>query len=328
MSAQRARHLRLVTETATFSSVDHTPLHSDSSNLPSLLSAGIDSAVYLRQALDDWALWMESGGLRERTIKGRLEVVTLFARRVAVDPITADWRAIARFLNSLKRETGTRSTYRGALRAFYSWLVIDGQRTDNPVDRLPRDKPIRRKPRPIPNEALGRLLSIRMHRRTRMMILLAALQGMRVHEVAKVRGEDIYGGRITILGKGAHLASIPAHSLVESEAARLGFPREGYWFPSYEAYGDGRAAGPIAAKTVSKTISAAMQRAGVPGTPHALRHWYGTELMRRGADLRTVQELMRHLSITSTQLYTEVSDEHMVTAIERLSAPLHLKRAS
>jgi integrase/recombinase XerD len=62
-----------------------------------------------------------------------------------------------------------------------------------------------------------------------------------------------------------------------------------------------------------------MRRAGVPGTPHALRHWYATSLLDDGNDLRTVQELMRHKSIQSTQIYTKVSGRRQREAIDGLN---------
>jgi integrase/recombinase XerD len=61
-----------------------------------------------------------------------------------------------------------------------------------------------------------------------------------------------------------------------------------------------------------------MRRAGVAGTPHSLRHWYASTLLDDGADLRTVQELLRHTSIQTTQVYTKVRDERRVSAVDRL----------
>ena len=64
-----------------------------------------------------------------------------------------------------------------------------------------------------------------------------------------------------------------------------------------------------------------MERAVVNATPHQLRHWYGTQLLEHGADLRTVQELMRHESISSTQIYTLVSPVRRRDAIMLLELP-------
>ena len=63
----------------------------------------------------------------------------------------------------------------------------------------------------------------------------------------------------------------------------------------------------------------AMERAGVPGgTAHRLRHWHGSKLVANGADLRTVQTLMRHANLTTTAIYVQVSDPKRMDAIDRL----------
>ncbi|MBM4695632.1 tyrosine-type recombinase/integrase [Rhodococcus hoagii] len=59
-------------------------------------------------------------------------------------------------------------------------------------------------------------------------------------------------------------------------------------------------------KSVSQIIGKAMRRAGLERTAHRLRHWYGTTLLDDGADLRVVQELLRHASLSTTQIYTKV----------------------
>ena len=69
---------------------------------------------------------------------------------------------------------------------------------------------------------------------------------------------------------------------------------------------------------VSTVIGKAMRRAGVPGTAHALRHWYATALVESGADLRTVQTLMRHASLATTERYVRVDEQRRVDAVERL----------
>jgi integrase/recombinase XerD len=142
-----------------------------------------------------------------------------------------------------------------------------------------------------------------MHRRTRVMVMLAALAGLRVGEIAKVKGEDLdlAGRKIYVIGKGAKRAWVPLHPLLIEVAAQM--PQRGWWFP-----GNIRRPGEhIHPKSVSDILGQAMRRA-----------WYASTLLDDGADLRTVQELLRHTSIQTTQVYTKVRDERRVSAVDRL----------
>jgi integrase/recombinase XerD len=114
------------------------------------------------------------------------------------------------------------------------------------------------------------------------------------------------------LGKGGKQAWVPLHPLLAEVAGTM--PVKGWWFP-----GNSRRPGkPVRAKSVSDIIGQAMRRAGMSDTPHALRHWYASTLLDDGANLRTVQELMRHSSIQTTQVYTKVKDSRRTEAVGRL----------
>ncbi len=91
-------------------------------------------------------------------------------------------------------------------------------------------------------------------------------------------------------------------------------PATGWWFPMR-----GYPSEHVLSKSVSDIVGRTMRRAGVAGTPHSLRHWYATSLLDDGNDLRTVQELLRHKSIQSTQIYTRVSDSRQRDAITALN---------
>jgi integrase/recombinase XerD len=159
-----------------------------------------------------------------------------------------------------------------------------------------------------------RLLLTRMHHRTRVMILLAALAGLRVSEIARARGDDVdvSAPRIFVIGKGGTRKWLPLHPLLVDVALEM--PRRGWWFPANST----RPGDHVHPKSVSDIVGNAMRRAGARGTPHSLRHWTGTTLLDDGADLRTVQEILRHKSVATTQGYTKVSDVRRGEAINRL----------
>ena len=205
----------------------------------------------------------------------------------------------------------TRWTYHVQLNAWFTWLQVQGHRDDNPMLLIGKPRRPRAEPRPIADGNLRRLLSTRMHRRTRAMVLLASLEGLRVHEIAKVRGEhlDLEARSMVVAGKGGVVATLPLHPLVVEHAYRM--PRKGFWFPGVDR-------GHVRRESVCGVIKEAMIRAGVPGSAHQLRHWFGTALVKAGVDLRTVQTLMRHSNLTSTAIYTLVADEQRIDGIGRL----------
>jgi site-specific recombinase XerD len=103
------------------------------------------------------------------------------------------------------------------------------------------------------------------------------------------------------------------HPLVAALAATM--PREGWWFPTASASGH------VHRCSVSSAIKRAMVRAGVPGTPHAARHHYGTQVLRAsGGDLRTAQRALRHASVQTTAIYTQVPDDALRRAITGIPA--------
>ena len=163
-----------------------------------------------------------------------------------------------------------------------------------------------------------KLMTARMRQRTRAMILLCAYQGLRIHETAKVKGEDIdfTQGTLETIGKGGYRALLPMSDVTRQLAYVM--PQRGYWFLNLN--GD-----PIKPNSASDTVGKAMKRAGVQGSSQQLRHWFATTLLERDVDLRTVQELLRHANLATTAIYTEVDESQMRAAIDMLAAlhPVH-----
>lgn len=206
----------------------------------------------------------------------------------------------------------TRHTYHCALSAWFLWLQKQGHRADNPMIQVGKPRRPRGEPRPISDQDLARLLRIRMHRRTRAMILLAALAGLRVHEIAKVRGEhlDLVNRTIVVCGKGNVTKTLPLHHMLTEQAYRM--PRTGWWFPGPDNGHQRR-------ESIGGTIKEAMIRAGVVGSAHQLRHTFATRLHERGVDLLVIKDLLRHQSVASTQIYTCTDLRKMTEAVNSLN---------
>lgn len=277
---------------------------------------GFDS---VDSALDAWCGWQKAEGLSERTITERaLTLRRLFAQSGSL-PLTLTPLNIMTFVGGAGLSTTTRWTYHQTIRAYCKWLVRAELRADDPSLKTPTPKRPRGKPQPITQGQFAHLLAAANRRRTRTYILLATLAGLRVHEIAKVRGEDfdLDARTLTVTGKGGKTETIPLHATLVEDAHR--YPRRGYWFPSYKA--DHPDLPHVGRQAVSKAIRDAMTRAGFTGHAHQLRHWYGSNLLANGVDIRVVQQLMRHDSIQSTQIYTLVSGQQERDGIDRLNVP-------
>lgn len=267
-----------------------------------------------RSFLDAWSTWQAAQGMSPVTIESRLGLVRRVAASAAVDPTELSHLDIGGYLARPGLSAGTRSTYYAAVKAWGQYLQVVGVRVDDPMRTLRPPKVARWEPRPVETVQLRVLLARPLHQRIRMMVMLAAFAGLRVSEVAAVSGEsfDRTAEVLHVVGKGGKPRRVPIHD--ELLDASIGWPTQGWWFP-------GRRPGEhVRPGSVSDTISAAMRAAGIqqPLTPHSLRHWFGTTLVEEGADLRTVQSLLGHASLATTQVYVRASLTLAREAVARL----------
>lgn len=264
---------------------------------------------------------MLAQSLSARTVTERVAAVTRMAKFCHCEPQHANVEDIAEWL-AMGGDWAprTRWTYHAALVAWFLWLQRQGHRVDNPMVMIGTPRRPRSEPHPVSDDDMVRLMSTAMHRRTRAMVLLAAFQGLRVHEIAKVKAEhlDLIERTIIVTGKGQVTATLPLHHRVVEHAYLM--PRRGYWFPGPDCGHQRR-------ESVSQTIKEAMVRAGIQGSAHWLRHWFGTALVEAGVDLRTVQTLLRHQNLASTAIYTAISDRRRAEGIERLD-PFNVRQQS
>ena len=262
---------------------------------------------------DVLAAWRRHGlasGHSERTITSRAYTIRTLARS-GVEPLTATREQLTDWLATLPLERSSMATYRAQLRAFYAWLLDTGRRHDDPSAKVPGPRVTQGVPRPLSPSQVDAVLAACADpraRKTRAYFILACYAGLRVHEIAKIRGEDIRGDELLVRGKGGSTASVPMHQMVAALAETM--PKGGWWFPTDSASGH------VHRCSVSSAIKRAMVRAGVPGTPHAARHHYGTQVLRAsGGDLRTTQRALRHKSVQTTAIYTQVPDDALRRAI-------------
>lgn len=152
--------------------------------------------------------------------------------------------------------------------------------------------------------------------RDRAVLLLMYGSGLRIAEALSLKGGDIpLGETLTITGKGGKQRVIPVLPLVR--AAVADYAAKCPWkLSDGEALFKGAKGGPLGQGMVQKVMAKARAALGLPdtATPHALRHSFATHLLGAGADLRSLQELLGHASLGSTQIYTKVDAATLLDA--------------
>lgn len=260
--------------------------------------------------LGAFAGWLRSWGAAQTTITARTGVLAAVLERW--HPITVTSMELAAWLGNPEWSAWTRETYFSHLRSLFDWLRITGQRADDPTRDMRRPSAPRGKPRPLSPGQVRQVLDAATGD-LRTWFLLGMLAGLRAHEIAKLRGEDVTESGLYVVGKGGQGAMLPTHS--DLWALAQSYPRVGWWFPSPRA-----ASGHVHAKQVTNKTTALFGSLGIEGSSHRARHTFGTNLLRGGANIRVVQELMRHASLATTQGYLDVDDDERRAAIDGLAA--------
>jgi integrase/recombinase XerC len=270
------------------------------------------------------------------------------------DPARVGEGDVRGFLAGLHRtrQPATRGRKLAALRAFFAFLVREGRCRLDPTAGIPGPRSAPRLPRPLPVddcvalcEAAARDAVARggpRELRDRALLELLYGAGLRVGEVAAldVRDVDLHRGDVRVLGKGGKERVVPLPAAArEALAAWLDHRRAPGLLaaPLFTALPRGRrepgrgadaqrggaergaGARRLGARDIRRVLAARARLAGLSGRvhPHRLRHSYATHLLDMGADLREIQELLGHASLSTTQRYTAVSAERLLTVYDR-----------
>jgi integrase/recombinase XerC len=150
--------------------------------------------------------------------------------------------------------------------------------------------------------------------RDRAIVELLYSSGLRVGELAalNVGSLDLSQGLVRVLGKGRKERIVPvgrhARTALSDYLATRAVPADNA--PLFL----NRRAGRLTPRSIERNIKVRLLRAGIlkPATPHSLRHSFATHLLDGGADLRAIQELLGHASLSTTQKYTQVSVDHLM----------------
>ena len=308
---------------------------------PSLDQAALPAAPDLAAALAGWlAMLAGERRLSERTLEayGRdaRQFLAFLGARFGAAPSTADFADCApadlRAFLARRRAEGidSRSLQRtlSGLRSLARHIAREGGETATAISAIRAPKAARRLPRPLaasdavavtttaPREGEAREQWVLT--RDAAVLALCYGAGLRISEALAIRRTDAPVGAaesITVLGKGGKTRSAPiiepVRRAVEEYLALCPFKLkpEGPLFV-------GARGGPLSPRIVQFAMARMRGALGLPdsATPHALRHSFATHLLSRGGDLRTIQDLLGHASLSTTQIYTGVNSTRLLAA--------------
>jgi len=234
-------------------------------------------------------------------------------------PDMRSWMASER-----RRGTSPRSLARAlsAVKTFYRWLAPREGFEPTAVLSTRAPKFVNKLPRPLSEDAAKHVLeTVELQssepwvaaRNTAVFTLLYGC-GLRISEALGLLGKDLpLGDVLRISGKGAKERLVPvlpaAREAVETYVAQCPFPIE-----DDQAVFRGKRGGALNPRLVQKTIEQTRMQLGLPAsaTPHAMRHSFATHLLSAGGDLRAIQELLGHASLSTTQAYTAVDNARLM----------------
>lgn len=228
-----------------------------------------------------------------------------------------DVRRFAAGLSNAGAEAATVARKLAAIRGLYGFLVRTGRAAANPAELVSSPKRSQKLPSVLTTEQMRSLLErIPAHTplelRDRAMLELAYSCGLRCEEIVNLdQGAlDFETEQLRVLGKGSKERLLPVGEpaqralrryLEKGRRALAGDPREEALFLSKSGR---RLSASDITRRLGLWVKEAALQAGV--SPHSLRHSFATHLLEGGADLRTIQELLGHASISTTQVYTRV----------------------
>ena len=210
-----------------------------------------------------------------------------------------------------------------ALRSFFRYLVREGKLADNPADRISLPRLERKLPRHLNVKEAGLLVespdsSTALGARDRAILEILYATGLRVAELTGLNLTDIDFGKMILraLGKGSHERMVPFGKQAR-KALRVYLKRRpelcGRQVPDADALFLNYRGGRLSSRSVRRSLDGYIRQTAVRNriSPHGLRHSFATHLLDAGADLRSIQELLGHASLSTTQRYTHVSTERL-----------------
>ncbi|MBT6401726.1 tyrosine-type recombinase/integrase [candidate division WWE3 bacterium] len=222
----------------------------------------------------------------------------------------------------------TQKTFLVALRAFLKYLIVEEQLDVISPEKIILGRAEARVPKVLNEEQLERLFEVQNLNkksgiRDRAILEILFSTGLRVSELSKLNVSDVNlkTGEFTVVGKGRKVRTVYLSESAKDWLRRYFSTRSDEFHPLFLRYSgkkmeDNDFEGEslrLTPRSIQRLVKKYTLRAGiaVDATPHTLRHTFATGLLREGADLRSVQELLGHSNVSTTQIYTHVTNKQL-----------------
>lgn len=290
-----------------------------------------------KDALKDYQYFLKiERGLSENSISAYSQDILkltkfLHEKELDISPDTITSDILEQFVYSNAKTIAPRSQARmiSGLRNFFDYLIFEDYREENPTDLLEAPKIGRKLPDTLSENEINEIIShIDLSKpegeRNRAMIETLYSCGLRVTEMIQLKISDLFfeEGFIRVIGKGNKQRFVPINSymikLIENykNLIRSGIKiQKGHEDTLFL----NRRGKQISRNMVFMILKELTQKAGIHKTvsPHTLRHSFATHLLENGADLRAIQQMLGHESITTTEIYMHLDKSHLKQVVEK-----------
>jgi integrase/recombinase XerD len=292
--------------------------------------------VKWNQAITDYKHHLNiERGLSKNTIDSYVNdikklIFFLEKNEVSISPIYIDKEFIQKFIYDVAKKVNPRSQARiiSGLRSFFEYLIFEDYRKTNPTDLIETPNIGRKLPDTLSEDEINQLiasidLSDSQGERNRTILETMYSCGLRVSELISLKISDLFfeEGFIRVIGKGNKQRFIPIHTTAQKyilnytkQVRNQMTPKKGFEdtvFLNRRGKGLTRQMIFIILKDLAFKINLSKKI-----SPHTLRHSFATHLLKNGADLRAIQQMLGHESITTTEIYVHLDKSYLKEIVE------------
>ncbi|MCL6461242.1 MAG: site-specific tyrosine recombinase XerD [Flavobacterium micromati] len=273
-------------------------------------------------------------GLSKNTIENYsydIERLVSFLKenKIDVSPIKITEESVQQFIYAVSKQVNTRSQSRiiSGLKSFFSYLIFEDLRSNNPLELIDSPKTGRKLPDTLSVEEIDNLiaaidLSSNEGERNRAMLETLYGCGLRVSELITLKDSDLFfeEGFIKITGKGNKQRFVPISEVTQKyieiyrETVRIHVNIQKGYEDTLFLNRRGRQLTRAMIFTIIKNLAVKI-KLNKTISPHTLRHSFATHLLENGADLRSIQLMLGHESITTTEIYVHLDRKFLTNVL-------------